>query len=75
MPLTLYSFLCLVCAYLDILRIITPISKVSESRTLMPNEVKPLLLETVNNIDYCIEGEYDGEMLFSHLALFRIVEG
>ena len=41
----------------------------------MPNEVKPLLLETVSNIDDCIEGEYDNEMLLSHLASFHIVEG
>ena len=41
----------------------------------MPNEVKPLLLETVSNTDDCIEGEYDNEMLRSHLASFHIVEG
>ena len=63
------------CAYLDILEIITSISKVSESEALMPNKVKLLLLETVNNIDDCIEGEYDDQMLFSNLASFRIVEG
>ena len=40
----------------------------------MPNEVKPLLSETVTNIDDCLEGEYDNEMLVSHLASFRIVE-
>ena len=41
----------------------------------MPNEVKPLLSETVTNIDDCLEGEYDDEMLVGHLASFRIVEG
>ena len=41
----------------------------------MPNEVKPLLLETVSNIDDCIEGEYNNKMLLSHLASFHIVEG
>ena len=50
------SFLRLVCAYLDI-EIATSISKVFESEALMPNKVKPLPLETVNNIDDCIEGE------------------
>ena len=68
------SFLRLVCAYLDI-EIATSISKVFESEALMPNKVKLLLLETVNNIDDCIEGEYDDQMLFSNLASFRIVEG
>ena len=70
-----YSFLCLLCSYLDILEIVTPISKVFESEALMPNEVKPLLSETVTNIDDCLEGEYDDEMLVGHLASFRIVEG
>lgn len=69
-----YSFLCLVCAYLDILKIITPISKIFESEVLMPTEAKYLLSKTVNNIDDCIEGEYDDKMLFSHLASFHIVE-
>ena len=41
----------------------------------MPNEVKPLLSETVTNIDDCLEGEYNDERLVSHLASFRIVEG
>ena len=63
-----WSFLCLVCSYLDILKIFPPILKVLESEALMPNEVKPLLSETVTNIDYCLEGEYDDEMLVSHLA-------
>ena len=73
--LSSYSCLCLMCAYLDILKIITPISKVFESEALIPNEVKPLLLETISNIDDCIEGEYNNEMLLSHLASFHIVEG
>ena len=58
-----YLFLCLVCSYLDTIEIVTPISKVSESEALMPNEVKPLLSETVTNIDDCLEGEYNNEML------------
>ena len=41
----------------------------------MPNEVKPLLSETVTNIDDCLEGEYDDVMLVSHLVSFCIVEG
>ena len=70
-----YSFLCLVCAYLDILKIITPISKIFESEALMVTEVKYLLSKTVNNIDDCIEGGYDDKMLLSDLASFHIVEG
>ena len=50
-----YSFLCLVCAYLDILKVITSISNIFELEALMHNEVKPLLLETVSNIDACKE--------------------
>ena len=41
----------------------------------MPNEVKPLLSETVTNIDDCLEGEYNNEMLVSYLASFCVVEG
>ena len=41
----------------------------------MPNEVKFHLFKTVNNNDDCIEGDYDKEILFSHLASFRKVEG
>ena len=41
----------------------------------MPNEVKSLLSKTVKNIDDCIEGEYDNEMLVSYLTPFCIVEG
>ena len=63
------------CAYLVILKIITPISNAFELKALMPNEVKPLLSETVNNVDDCIEGGYDDEMLFSHLASFHKLEG
>ena len=55
--------------------IVTPILKVFESEALMPNEVKPLFSETVTNINDCLQGEYDDEMLVSHLASFRIVEG
>ena len=73
--LRLISFSRCVCAYLDILEIITSMSKVFELEALMPNKVKPLLLETVNNIDDCIEGEFYDQMLFSNLASFRIVEG
>ena len=60
---------------LDILKIITSIPKVFESEALMPNKVKPLPLETVNNVDDCIKGEFDHQMLLSHLASFRILEG
>ena len=48
--------------------------KVFKSQALIPNKVKPLLSETVTNINDCLEGEYDNEMLVSHLA-FCIVEG
>ena len=40
----------------------------------MPNQVKPLLSETVTNSDDCL-GEYDGKMLVSHVASLHIVEG
>ena len=70
-----YSFLCLLCLYVHILEIVTPISEVFKSKALMPNEVKPLLSETVTSIDDFLEGEHDNKMLVSHLASFRIVEG
>ena len=69
--LTSFCFLYLVCAYLDIVEIITSISKISESEASMLNEIKyfhpklPTLLMTTLK---------ESTMTRSHLGSFGIVE-
>ena len=67
-----YRFLCLVCCYLDVLELITPASKMFEEGELMPYEVKPIIQETILNLNDTIESDTDEDMLTSHLASFRI---
>ena len=43
--LNLYRFMSLVTCYLDILEIVTPISKLFEAERLLPFEVQPLVSE------------------------------
>jgi len=50
-----YRFLCLVCAYVNVLELITPISKVFEGEGLLITEIQPTLSETLENIDNEIE--------------------
>ena len=61
----------LVTCYLDILEIVTPISKLFKAEHLLPFEVQPLVSETIANIDDCINANIDDDMLVSYLASFR----
>ena len=68
-----YRFLSLVCTYVDILELITPISKVFEGEGLLVSEVKPTLTETLINIEEEMEtAGTDDELLSSHLASFKV---
>ena len=67
-----YRFLCLVCTYLDILELITPISKVYEGGGLLTSEIKPALVETANIDDEIDAAGGDEELLTSHLASFKV---
>ena len=71
-----YRFLCLVACYLDTLEIIMALlEKFFERECLLPFEVYPLLTETISNIDDTIAANVDEDMLVSHLASYRIVDG
>ena len=61
----------LAICYLDILEIVTPISKLFEAERLLPFEVQPLLSETIANIDDCTNASIDYDLLVSYLASFR----
>ena len=65
----------LVTCYLDILEIVTPISKLFEAERLLPFEVQPLVSETIANIDNCINASTDDDLLVSYLASFRLMDG
>ena len=69
--LNLYCFMSLVTCYLDILEIVTPISKLFEAERLLPYEVQPLVSETIANIDDCINASIDDDLLGSYFASFR----
>ena len=70
-----YRFMSLVTCYLDILEIVTPISKLFEAERLLPFEVQPLVSETIANIDDCINASIDDDLLVSYLASFRPMDG
>ena len=61
--LNLYCFMSLVTFYLDILEIVTPISKLFEVERLLPFELQPLVSETIANIDDCINASIDDDLL------------
>ena len=73
--LNLYRFMSLVTCYLDILEIVTPISKLFEAERLLPFEVQPLVSETIANIDNCINASIDDDLLVSYLASFCVIDG
>ena len=70
-----YRFLCLVCCYLVVLELITPASKMFEERVLMPYEVKPIIKETIFNLNDAIQCDADEGMLISYLASFKVGDG
>ena len=63
-----YRFLVLSCVYLDLLEQTTPVSKIFESNSLLPFEVKPLVKTAIFNLSDQIE---DSDMLDSHLQRFK----
>ena len=70
-----HRFLCLVCTYLDILEILSPISKIFEWEGLIACEIAPLVTETLTNIEEEIEAcGKDDEFLTSHLASYKGTE-
>ena len=70
-----YHAMSLVTCYLDILEIVTPISKLFEAERLLPFEVQPLVSETIANIDNCINASIDDDLLVTYLASFRPMDG
>ena len=70
-----YRFMSLVTCYLDILEIVTPISKLFEVERLLPFEVQPLVYETIADIDDCINATIDDDLLVGYLASCRLMDG
>ena len=70
-----HRFLSLVCTYLDILEILTPVSKIFEGEGLITCEVETFIAEALQNIEEEIDtcGK-DDEFLTSHLASFKGIE-
>ena len=58
-----YRFTSLVICYLDILEIITLISKLFETERLLHFELQQLVSETIANIDNCINARIDDDLL------------
>ena len=73
--LQLYCFLCLVCCYLDVLELITPTSKMFEEEDLMPFEVKPIINETILNLNDSIHCDADENVLTSYIASLKVDDG
>ena len=67
--------LCLVCCYQDVLELITPASKIFEEEKLMTYEVKPILNETILNLNDAIQCDVDEDMLTSYLTSFKVGDG
>ena len=57
------------------LELITPVSKVFEEEELMPYEVRPIINETILNLNYAIQCDVDEDMLTSYLASFKVGDG
>ena len=70
-----YPFRCLVYCYLDVLELITPASKKFEEEELMACEVKPIINETILNLNDAIQCDADQDMLTSYLASFKVGDG
>ena len=70
-----YHFQFLICCYLNVLELITPVSKVFEEEELMPYEVRPIINETILNLNYAIQCDVDEDMLTSYLASFKVGDG
>ena len=64
----------LVTCYLDILGIVTPISKLYDAEHLLTLEVQPLVSETIVNIDNCINASIDHDLFVNYLASFRVMD-
>ena len=58
----------LVTCYLDILEIVTPISKLYDAEHPLALEVQPLVSETIANIDNCINASIDDDLFANYLA-------
>ena len=54
--------------YLDILEIVTPISKLYDAEHPLALEVQPLVSETITNIDNCINASIDDDLFANYLA-------
>ena len=70
-----YCFLCLVCCYLAVLELIAPASKMIEEEELMPYEVKPIINETLLNLNDDIQCDADKDVLTSYTASFKVGDG
>ena len=70
-----YSYMSLATCYLDILEIITPISKLFKVQRLFPFEMQPLVSGTIANIDDCINASIDDDLLVSYLASYCVIDG
>ena len=64
----------LVTCYLDILEIVTPISKLYDAEHLLTLEVQPLVSETIVNIDNCINASIGHDLFVNYLASFRVMD-
>ena len=73
--LNLYSYMSLATRQLDILEIITPISKLFKVGRLFPFEMQPLVSGTIANIDDCINASIDDDLLVSYLASYCVIDG
>ena len=73
--LQFYRVLCLVCCYLVVLELIAPASKIFEEGELMPYEIKPIIKETILNLNDATQCDTDEGMLISYLASFKVGDG
>ena len=57
------------------LELITPASKMLEEEELMFYKVKPIIIETILNLNDAIQCDADENMLTSYLASFKVGDG
>ena len=71
-----YKNLCLTAAYLDVLELISPCSKLFEGEGLLPGDIPRIITETMQNLqDSVDEIGTEDELLTSHLSRFRVQSG
>ena len=57
------------------MKLLTPAAKIFEEKKLMPHKVKPIINETILNLNDAIQCDTDQNKLTSQLVSFKVGDG